>query len=278
MGLANERKIDFLIFGAAKCATTWLQNSLTATPQIFMPDPELHYFSDHYDRGAVWYRDQYEGYAGQSIVGEKCNTYLTHPEAAKRIAQDHPDVRLILQMRDPVRRAYSDYCMLYRRGTVGDDIHRYLDPDKAGDERFLHNGRYAYHLRRFYDLFPTDQILLLAYENTISQPVETLRRVAEHIGFSGVVEPPLEERVKNKNTPIVPLPLRRVLAPLRPLLDPIRHTGPLKAIRKAVARQVEYPELPDVLAHKMADFYRPDVAELDAIDPGLSRGWRSFSD
>ncbi len=42
--------VDFLIIGATKSATTWLQKSLQADPLVAMPNPELHYFSRKFDR------------------------------------------------------------------------------------------------------------------------------------------------------------------------------------------------------------------------------------
>ena len=51
--------IDFLIIGATKSATTWLQKSLQIDPQVAMPDPELHYFSREFDRGDDWYLAQF---------------------------------------------------------------------------------------------------------------------------------------------------------------------------------------------------------------------------
>ena len=49
--MTRMEDIDFLIIGAAKSATTWLQRSLQADPAVYMPDPELHYFSREYHRG-----------------------------------------------------------------------------------------------------------------------------------------------------------------------------------------------------------------------------------
>ena len=149
-----ERQMDFLIIGAAKCATTWLQMSLMETQEIFMPDPELHYFSREYERGPDWYSSYFEAAGGAQLVGEKSNSYMTAPKAAERIKRDCPGVRLIVQMRDPVQRAYSDYCMLFRRGEVNDDIYAHLDPDRAADQRFLNDGLYAFHLRRFFRSVP----------------------------------------------------------------------------------------------------------------------------
>ena len=68
--------INFLIIGAAKSATTWLQQTLQADPAVSMPDPELHYFSRFYDRGHNWYFDQFPKTEGKKLIGEKSNSYL----------------------------------------------------------------------------------------------------------------------------------------------------------------------------------------------------------
>ncbi|MHA6266523.1 sulfotransferase [uncultured Aliiroseovarius sp.] len=269
----SGRPIDFLIIGAAKCATTWEQQSLSASPGIFMPAPELHFFSRVYDRGFDWYRDQFASAASTDLIGEKSNSYLTEPAAAQRIKDAYPDARLIVQMRNPVQRAYSDYCMLFRRGEVSGDIDRHLNPDRAGQERFLHDGRYAHHLDRFYALFPADQILLLAFENVATDPTRQLALVADHIGYGGVLSAPLREKVKDKEAPVVPRGLRKVLAPLRPILDPIRESTPMKALRNAVARPVSYPALTPDLERKMTDYFRDDVDKLRAVAPDVVARW-----
>ena len=273
MALPQDRQVDFIIFGAAKCATTWLQQSLTQTPSINMPGPELHFFSREYDKGLDWYRAQFDDCETAQLIGEKSNSYLTVPEAAARIRDFAPDARLILQMRDPVQRAYSDYCMLFRRGEVSGNIKEYLDPDTAAQQRFLADGRYAHHLQRFYDLFPSEQILLLAFEDIRLNPTGNLDKVRNHLGLSGKLEPPVKSKVKDKNAAMVPLSLRKALSPARRMLDPVRHTWPVRTLRNAVARQIKYPPLTDELAHKIASFYADDVAQIDQIDPAISRAW-----
>ncbi len=273
MPLPSDRDVDFLIIGAAKCATTWLQQSLSQTPAIFMPGPELHFFSREFDKGMGWYRDQFEDWNGEALIGEKSNSYLTEPDAAQRIRDHFPNAKLILQMRDPVQRAYSDYCMLYRRGEVSNRIQDHLDPARAAEQRFLSDGRYAHHLERFYDLFPAEQILLLAYEDVRRDPAGNLDKVRTHIGYDGQLEAPVQKKVKDKNTPMVPLPLRRLLAPVRSVLDPVRHTWPVRALRNAVAKSVEYPALSEALADKMTEFYASDIAQLQRRSPGVCGSW-----
>ncbi len=275
MSLPAGKEIDFLIIGAAKCATTWLQLSLSETPEIFMPSPELHFFSREYERGMVWYLKQFEMGENSKLIGEKSNSYLTDPKAAERIAKHFPNVRLIVQLRDPVERAYSDYCMLLRRGEVSRDIDDFLDPDHAADERFLSDGRYGHHLARFYELFPEDAILLLSFEDVRTNSETQLRRVGKHIGFDGILRASIQDEVKSKTKSVVPLSIRKALKPLRPVLDPVRDRWPIRNLRDAIAREFQYPELTKHLERQIAEFYASDLALLQKRNPEIGRNWKS---
>ena len=157
--------IDFLIIGATKSATTWLQQSLQRNPVISMPDPELHYFSRYYEKGNKWYLSHFRRNPHHLRVGEKSNSYLDTPHSAERIVKALPQVKLIAQLRNPVDRAYSDYCMLYRRGDVGRDIRQHLDPRYSMGNRFLNGGLYGQQLKPYFDLFPSSQILVMFFED-----------------------------------------------------------------------------------------------------------------
>ena len=166
----QAQDIDFLIIGAAKSATTWLQQSLQADPAVCMPDPELHYFSRFHDRGDDWYFSQFPEIQAGQLVGEKSNSYLDTPSAPQRVHDLLPHVRLIVQLRNPVERAYSDYCMLYRRGEVGRDIDSYLDAGTGSLGRFLVGGLYCAQLQAYLDLYPKDRLLVLFFEEMVSIP------------------------------------------------------------------------------------------------------------
>lgn len=264
-----HRLPHFIIAGAAKCATTWLQKSLQQSPRIFMPDHEPHFFARHFDDGMPTYQQLFDAAPAGALLGEKSNSYLTTPDAAARIARHLPDVRLVFQLRDPVARAYSDYAMLLRRGVVDRNIRRHLDPARAAEARFLSDGRYADHLTRFFDAFDADQILVLKYENITSDPAGQLNRLAQHLGLQGPLAAPLKERVKDSGAAVVPWPIRRLIAPLRPVLDPVRHALPIRALRNMVARQQRYPQLDAALKAELAKFYRGQVEQLEAMT-GLS--------
>jgi len=170
----------FIVIGAVKAATTWIQARLQDNPAIFMPDAEPHYFSSEFDRGEDWYRGFFANRSAQAqVIGEKSADYLAHPLAAHRIARALPQARLVLQLRNPVERAYSDYKMFYRRGTLKGPPEEYLRSMDNPYPRFLEDGLYARHLARWYDLFPREQILIYLYDDVTVQPERIVEAVFE---------------------------------------------------------------------------------------------------
>ncbi|WP_157218498.1 sulfotransferase family protein [Flavisphingomonas formosensis] len=265
---------SFLIIGAVKAATTWISHQLRAHPALWLPDSEPHFFSTDYYRGLDWYRSLFAAAPAGRIVGEKSADYLAHPEAAQRIAAHLPGVPLIIQLRDPVERAYSDYCMLYRRGTVGGDPRRYLDAAQTSFPRFLEGGRYAKHLRRLLDHVPANTVKIILYEDIHRDPDRMIEEVCHHIGVdSHIAEEAVSERRNDSTAPMLPLPLRRLLRPARPLLDPLRTNSWLAGMRAAMARPVRYPPLTEELKSMLREYYRADIIALQGLmDRDLS-GW-----
>ncbi len=258
--------IRFIIVGATKSATTWLQQSLQRHPDIYMPDPELHYFSRNYHRGEAWYLSHFDNAAESPIVGEKSNSYMDTPQAAERIYHDLASVQLIAQLRNPVERAYSDYCMLYRRGEVSKDIGRYLDPRIAQGGRFLNGGLYYDQLRGFLDRFPAEQLLVLLFESIKSDPQRQLDLIQAFLKLdAGLQIPPLTEKIKDKTLPVISPGLRKILAPFKSTVRPFRQTTIFKNMRSWLARETYYEPLNDDLRRRLIDYYSPQVERLGVI-------------
>jgi Sulfotransferase family len=274
--MTNSRLPDFVIIGATKAATTWLTTNLRAHPEVFMPGPELHYFSREFDRGEDWYRAQLAGAGAGQLLGEKSASYLPHPEAPQRIHGLLPRAKLLVQLRNPVERAYSDYCMHYRRGEVTRDIGRYLDARRTPIPRLLEDGFYHRHLLRFQAVFPAEQIRVLLYDDIRAQPAEVFRNVCGYLGIDDRIAPQTgERRVKDKETPVVPPRARRLLAPLKAVVQPYRGTRVFVAARALIARTLRYPPLTPELRHDLEAHYADDIARLaELLGRDLSI-WRS---
>ena len=253
-------QLDFLIIGATKAATTWLQCCLQQQPSVFMPDPELHYFSREYDRGAAWYNGFFADVEKGTLKGEKSNSYFDQPEAMSRIRKHMPGTKLILQLRNPIERAYSDYCMLYRRGEVASKIERYFRSGDSFSDRFLESGRYAHHLDHIDRFFPKEQLLILIYDDVLNQPIEHLDRVRNFLSLKTLT--PIKTKVKDKTDAIVPIPIRKALKGLKPVVAPYRGQAWFEKTRALIAREPRYPALtPDLHAH-LRDYYSQDIEAL----------------
>jgi hypothetical protein len=264
--MSVDRLPSFVIIGAAKAATTWIAHQLRNHPALWLPDAEPHFFSTEYDRGLDWYRSLFAAAPPDAIIGEKSADYLAHPDAAERIGAVLPNVPLVIQLRDPVDRAYSDYCMLYRRGVVGDDPRRYLDRGRAREARFLEGGRYAHHIRRLFSFVPSDLVKIVLYDDIEVKPEAVIAEVFAHIGVEPHISPTVvSDRRNDSRAPMLPLSIRRLLRPVRPWLDPLRSNPLLAQMRAAVARPVRYPPLSSELRSMLAEYYRDDIRELEKL-------------
>lgn len=264
---------SFVIVGAAKAATTWIVHQLQHHPGVYLPGPEPHYFSTEYERGPAWYAAWFADAGAGQVIGEKSADYLAHPEAAARLAALLPEARLIVQLRNPIERAYSDYCMLYRRGAVAAAPADYLRQG-ATLPRFLEDGLYHRHLGRFLDVFARERIALLLHEDIKHAPEAAIASVCDHIGIPPrIAAAEVAARVNDGETPMLPLALRRLLAPVKEAAAPFRNQRWFKAAHAAMARPTRYPPLTAELRLRLRDFYAADIERLGPLLGRDVSGW-----
>jgi len=148
-------------------------------PQTWLPAmKEVEFFNRHYDRGPEWYEEQFRGGVGR-ISGEVSPQYLFDGRAAGRIRDLIPDARLIVSVRDPVQRAYSQYKHWVQETAYRGAFEDFLVDHPGAVER----GRYLALLQPYLDLFPREQILVIVFEDLVDRPTVTMQAV---YGFVGV--------------------------------------------------------------------------------------------
>jgi hypothetical protein len=266
----DRREPRFVIAGAVKAATTWTARQLAKHPQVYMPGPEPHYFSDQHHRGFDWYLSLFSDASEGVVIGEKSADYLAHPLAAGRLAAELPAAQIIVQLRNPVDRAYSDYCMLYRRGETkrpaGDYFRASASDGGRFGARFLNGGLYATHLQRIYDYFPRKQVLVALYDDIAASPQETMARITDHIGVDRIdVDLASTSRENDSSSEMLPLPLRKALRPFKAAARPFRGMAWFKALRGTLAKPIAYPPLDDEAKSFLADFYGRDIEALSRL-------------
>jgi hypothetical protein len=241
---------DFFIVGHAKCGTTALYELLRQHPQIYMPDykrgagKEPWYFSRDNpqpqltaERSVAFtgrramspeeYLSLFEEAQPGQRVGEASTSYLWSPVAAARIAQARPDARIIAILREPASFLRSLHLQLLQNQVeVERDLRTALSLDDARRAGrmiptqtywpaaliYSDRVRYVEQLRRYEEVFPREQILVLIYDDWRVDNEATVRRV---LRFLDVEE----------------------ATPLRPAdVNPtkIGRTGPLARVTRAV--------------------------------------------
>jgi hypothetical protein len=193
---------DFVIIGAKKCGTTSFYDLLTQHPHV---EPAAlkasHYFDDYFDEGIEWYRRCFplprwkDG--RRSITGEATPEYLLHPLVPERMVKVLPQVRLIVLLRNPVDRAYSDYqqqVIRQRRETrtfeeaIEAEERRLFGKDGKASEheegvglddvlytKYLCRGIYVDQLLRWSKVFGDTQMLVLNSEDFFEHTLDTLK-------------------------------------------------------------------------------------------------------
>jgi Sulfotransferase domain len=215
---------DYLIIGAQRAGTTSLYKYLSRHPGVgaALLGKGAHFFDTNYSRDLGSYRAHFPTRAHkwyvkrrhdlELVTGEASPYYLAHPHAPYRIAEALPDVKLIVLLRDPVERAYSQYQHELARGFETLSFEEAIDrePERLAGEvekmradssydsfslqhhSYLTRGRYAEQLETWYSLFPREQILVLASEDFFGDPDRIFRRVLEFLGVPSVSLPRYE--------------------------------------------------------------------------------------
>ena len=114
----DKVRITFLCVGFPKCGTTTLHDVLCQHEDIFLPlEKETIFFSKNvkYKKKIDWYYSRfYEEWKGQNAVGAIEPVYY---DCAEQIYNElGSDVRILIMLRNPVSRLWSDYKSWLRWG------------------------------------------------------------------------------------------------------------------------------------------------------------------
>jgi hypothetical protein len=173
----------------------------------------VRYFDNGFTHPPRWYRSWFpttnarrrrEGEVGAPVVaGEATPYYLFHPLAATRARSVVPDAKVLVLLRDPVERAYSHWKEQRRNGLerLGFDAAVDAEADRlAGEEErivaeagyrsFAHEhqsyvaqGEYSRGLRRWFDAFGRERVLVLVSEELYADPQAAFASVCRFFGL-----------------------------------------------------------------------------------------------
>jgi len=206
---------NFLIIGATKAGTTSIHNYIGQHPEVFVcPRKETNYFAQNSAlclledtiSNLEEYEEQFVDVKDEKAIGETSPAYLAVPDAPKLIHETIPDVKLIAILRDPAERAYSHFLMRRKQGKeLRESFARCMEEEDIDPARsYWHRGLYGEQLERYYKLFKPEQILIILYEDFVSDQLGTIQQIFAFLDVDDSFKPDISKRY-NANPPAEPL-------------------------------------------------------------------------
>jgi len=171
-----------LFVGPPRTGTTWIWEYLRARGDIVLPEgvKETWFFSSMFCKGVDWYATHFKHRKGCSAVIEVDPTLLSHPEAPKRVRKVlGSDVRIIVTVRDPVKRSWSHYLHARRYGWTRNPLEQAIQeiPD------IIEASRYSKYVPRWQSVVGEKQVVILYHEPLAQSPEIFVRNMCSAIGL-----------------------------------------------------------------------------------------------
>lgn len=241
---------NLYIPGAAKSATSYLFSALGKSPDIFTPAiKEMHYMASEFIQFPLDIKDPFKSYE-QYIIFDfdkyidhyrdaidfkytlDCSpTYLFYPDSAKKIKSLSPNAKIIISLRNPVDRAFSQYKMNVRINFESLSFEEALENEIHGIRlnffratAYKAMGLYYNQLKSYYDAFGRENIKIILFEDIGSKPNEVILGICEFLNIE--FSPEMVDNGKRNYTGF----------PRNSLINKIVYSKGLRKIVKAIIR------------------------------------------
>lgn len=198
---------NFIIIGAKRCGTTSLYHHLGEHPCIIRAKRDnVGFFNNNFELGLNYYKSFFPSIWSKNRIISKekyfmtfdvTTGYLLNPIVATNISETIPDVKLILIVRNPVDRAYSEYNLITNQKSFEELISDEINKTDRGNNNTLGNvidftknesfllrkGMYAKQLFPWFKIFPKDQFLILSAEDYAVTPQKVYNDIFKFLGL-----------------------------------------------------------------------------------------------
>ena len=212
----NKNTKLFLIIGAQKAGTSSFYKYLIQHPQVIGTEKkECHFFDDNYIKGIPFYKTFFPDIQNNIVIGEATPNYLFHPQVAKRIRNHFPSAKLIILLRNPIDRAISHYyhnrkypareplsmshAFKFERLRIKVDYQRMCMDESFNSQKvkyfsYLKRGEYYIQLKRYFDLFPYENIAIYQSEKFFDDPIKILQMAFQFLEIDTYVPKDLKPK------------------------------------------------------------------------------------
>ncbi len=307
---------NFFLVGAPKAGTSSLYHYLDQHPQIYMsPVKEPNFFAaeireENFEaaRQRALIRDQRclrEFLAGsmreqrfggivqhnkdylrlfanakeELALGEASVCYLWSPTAAARIAERIPDAKILIMLRDPAERAFSQYLHGLGNGAIRWTFREHIErnlrhrtPQFCIHYPFLEFGLYAGQIARYLDRFGRN-VWVGLYEDFKARPSRVFEEICRFLGVDPGFAPDMTRRHMETQVPRM-----AAVAWLRRsgFWEAAAHLTPTSLrphIRRMLVRKPGAARMDPADRQYLVEFYRQDIRQLEGLIGREFDGW-----
>jgi len=281
---------NFFIVGAGKAGTSSLWIYLNQVPQVFMsPHKEPHFFSPTYlapkivqtFRNKNDYLNLFQDVRNEKVIGEASINYLLDPTSPKLIHEKVPHAKIIIIIRDPIERAYSNYFDWFRGNIIKDSFHETIQDITSGKAKkqilpVLYASFYSKGIKNFQDTFGNNQVKIIIFEEYIKNMKLYLNDILKFLDIDYNIQV-LEEEVKN---PFL-LPKSKIAGKIvfSKHLEKIVKKSLPESYRKKISKKFFVTKVKPIMNEQdilfLKSYFRKDVLDVEKL---LNRKlpWKNF--
>ncbi len=303
-----NKEPNFFVVGVVKGGTTSLYHYLNAHPQIYLsPIKEVNFFSkndirsQHFSKQYAFdvdidleryfkegmkenihiahvenpeqYMQLFSKVTNETAVGEISNSYAICPSAASEIHKIYPHAKIIIMLRNPIERAWSQYIMNLREGkTLEKNFIKEIEKDYTSNPKgwgvthqYIELGMYFKQIERFRNLFK-DSLKIVLYED---YKLNSKAVVQDIYSFLNVDKNFIPNAEKKYNESAVPrfsklnyfLVKTGVISTFKKLVG--KNTR--EKLKKIIYTQKNIPKIEEEHRIYLSNIYREDIKKLSNL-------------
>lgn len=271
----------FIIVGAPRSGTTSLYHYLKATRGVYLPEQKyITYFIGKTSSSKLTekeYLKHFSGVKNEKVIGEANAVYLADPDSPKLIKNKIPNAKIIILLRDPVERTFSEYNSDMMKEKINCAFSKAIlenpPPGKNYPNRgicqknnILERSLYYEQVKRYYDVFGAENVGVWFTEDLAKDPNQILKQIFNFLGI--VAELPNTEHKYSKHSIPRNIIFKHILRH-RKILKFLRIIIPVKKLRTRMSDYV-YKDMPKpVMLDKdratLENYFKNDVHNLQKL-------------
>tara|TARA_B100001250_G_scaffold408990_1_gene432409 strand:+ start:1117 stop:2073 length:957 start_codon:yes stop_codon:yes gene_type:complete len=219
-------KPNFIIGGGRRCGSTFLYHLLNShssvgmykyTDNSFFIDKDIasrktwmdgQVIKNSWNKTKNEYYNRFNELSNNKIIGEKCADILHWKPSHARLKSIAPDIKIIIQLRNPIHRAFSQYNNELYKGREWLSFAEAIQSEKERSEKsdyakyhlgYIRGSKYYNLIKSLLKNFGENQIMITIFEETINDYQNLANNLFSFLNLNQSVKIDFSELLTNKN-------------------------------------------------------------------------------